>query len=892
MKIKLLFSNHFIKSVWLLLFFFALKAEAQFVSIPDPNLLLALKSKFPTCFSGNLMDTTCNRIISCKYLGFDYETNDSNISNLDGVQYFDSVSHLAFDYLNVSKIVRFPPQLQEISGHSNPITSLPPIPNTVNTIYLSYHHLKQLPNLPDSLKTLWLSYGELTSLPNLPNGIENLYCENNLITSIPNFPSSLKYLKCQYNQLKTIPEFPNALILAEIYNNLLDSIPELPFGLIDLKCNNNQLSKLPELPNTLFNLFCTNNKISFLPKLPASLGIFLCDSNNLDSLPAIPPFLQRLDCGFNQLKSIPTLPPFLQTLNCQNNQLTELPEIPAKLNTLNCAFNSISKLPTLTDKLYILICNNNQLSELPQLLSYLIVFDCSYNNIKCFKPFPDNSIVSDPLVTLHHNPFKCLPNYMLGMDSATLTFPICKELELGNNPYDCPCEISINGKLYLDANNNCQYDNGEKPLVNFPVRIKDNTKTNVATKYTLPNGIYEFTGFTKGMYTVSIDTAELLFKARCLPGIDSTIFQNSLKPISRTIDFGLTCKPGFDYGVTSIIPWGAIFPGLEHSVSISAGQLLESYGNCNTGIGGNVTISISGKANYIRSGIGTTPSNVNGNTISYDIADFSKTNKKSGFILVLKTDTSAKSTDSICINVVITPSTNGDLNPENNIKRICYKVLNSYDPNMKEVSPVNVSPGYNDWLTYTIHFQNTGNAPALNIRLADTLDTLLDLETFEIMNYSHPMQTSLYGNIVSFKFKNIELPDSHTNSDSSHGFVQYRIKPKKDLTLGTKIRNTAYVYFDYNDPIVTNTTVNEYVKHQTSSIDKQTKQAIVNIFPNPSDGKVKVASSMPYLLEVSDMTGKVLYNSNDLSEVELDKGVYIFDITIDGVHSVQKVIVY
>jgi hypothetical protein len=136
------------------------------------------------------------------------------------------------------------------------------------------------------------------------------------------------------------------------------------------------------------------------------------------------------------------------------------------------------------------------------------------------------------------------------------------------------------------------------------------------------------------------------------------------------------------------------------------------------------------------------------------------------------------------------------------------------------------------------------------------------------------------------------LPDSGSNLDSSSGFVQYRMKALSTNSAGTKIHNTAYIYFDYNDPIVTNTTVNEYVKPQTSTIDKQSKQAIVNIFPNPSDGKVKVASARPYHLIVSDITGKVLYNRNDLSEVDLDKGVYIFDVTIDGVHAVQKVIVY
>jgi uncharacterized repeat protein (TIGR01451 family) len=117
---------------------------------------------------------------------------------------------------------------------------------------------------------------------------------------------------------------------------------------------------------------------------------------------------------------------------------------------------------------------------------------------------------------------------------------------------------------------------------------------------------------------------------------------------------------------------------------------------------------------------------------------------------------------------------------------------------MKEVYPVNVLPGYDDWFTYTIHFQNTGNAPAFNIRLRDTLDANLDINSFEVRGYSHPAQISLNGNILTVRFNNIMLPDSTTDYEGSMGYFQYRIKPLPNLPLGTQIENTAYIYFDYN----------------------------------------------------------------------------------------------
>ena len=56
---------------------------------------------------------------------------------------------------------------------------------------------------------------------------------------------------------------------------------------------------------------------------------------------------------------------------------------------------------------------------------------------------------------------------------------------------------------------------------------------------------------------------------------------------------------------------------------------------------------------------------------------------------------------------------------------------------------------------------------------------------------------------LDFKFPNIMLPDSASNPAGSQGFVQYRIKPKANLPLGTQIENTAHIYFDYNAAITT-----------------------------------------------------------------------------------------
>jgi PKD repeat protein len=60
--------------------------------------------------------------------------------------------------------------------------------------------------------------------------------------------------------------------------------------------------------------------------------------------------------------------------------------------------------------------------------------------------------------------------------------------------------------------------------------------------------------------------------------------------------------------------------------------------------------------------------------------------------------------------------------------------------------------------------------------------------------------------VVDFFFENIQLPDSVNNEPESHGLMSYAIAPYAGLDVGTELNNTAFIYFDNNDAIVTNTT--------------------------------------------------------------------------------------
>lgn len=133
-------------------------------------------------------------------------------------------------------------------------------------------------------------------------------------------------------------------------------------------------------------------------------------------------------------------------------------------------------------------------------------------------------------------------------------------------------------------------------------------------------------------------------------------------------------------------------------------------------------------------------------------------------------------------------------------------VNGSYDPNAIEATP-SLTPqqvALGKYIDYTIHFENIGNDTAINIVVKDTLSSLLQANTLQIITASHPCKLTVVGNKIKVEFKNINLLYTSLNALKSSGFVKFKIKPLSTVTLGTAIPNKASIYFDFNAPIVTN----------------------------------------------------------------------------------------
>ncbi len=143
----------------------------------------------------------------------------------------------------------------------------------------------------------------------------------------------------------------------------------------------------------------------------------------------------------------------------------------------------------------------------------------------------------------------------------------------------------------------------------------------------------------------------------------------------------------------------------------------------------------------------------------------------------------------------------------------CREITGSFDPNDKQVSPSGITAAHyvspNTEMEYQINFQNTGNDTAFYVMIRDTISPYLDISTLQSGTSSHDYIFNVYGDgIAEWVFPLIMLPDSNVDEPSSHGFVKYKINQLPGNLYGTVIQNNALIYFDFNEPVVTNVTEN------------------------------------------------------------------------------------
>lgn len=461
----------------------------------------------------------------------------------------------------------------------------------------------------------------------------------------------------------------------------------------------------------------------------------------------------------------------------------------------------------------------------------------------------------------------------------------------------CPNDthyVKICGYVYRDINQNCAHDSFDQPLSGITIKFNTSPARYV---YTNTAGYYQIY-LPKGTYQISQD---LTFRN---PPVNQLCpASNASITVSATTGGTTYCNNNF-YDTTSTCPdlavsihrVGTITPGFKSIKSIRyynrgatpiTGVVLKYRFLSALTVLSTTTATYTVSGNVITWNLGTIPAYSSGTKTAY-----------------LQTPTSLALGTAVVDSVWIEP-VGGDCNPNNNLATYNDTCVGSYDPNDKTAYPATIIDTSVKSIDYLVRFQNTGTAPAHNVRIEDFIDANFEKASLKINDYSHTMNTHFDDNgKVYFEFPNIMLPDSGTDYEASQGFVSYTIHLKNNLPIGTQLKNTAEIYFDFNEAVVTNTTVNTIVLKSSSGVQTQIGGLNISLYPNPTNYNASFEVNIDKAQDVSytlyDVQGKEVLSKSIKAKAgllqetlhlnEFNSGIYILQLNINNQYQSIKIV--
>lgn len=552
-----------------------------------------------------------------------------------------------------------------------------------------------------------------------------------------------------------------------------------------------RIDSLLYLPNSIDTFWTDYCRINYIHQFPSHLKDLMLNIDPSIQYPSIPPLpvsLKRLDIAIADEK-MPLLTDSIEELLAYAFfNLSIPPDLPASLKTCALMNTSLSMLPKLPANLESLNISGSSLIEcLPELPNTLTFLNASNTQVSCIPNTPNGN---------------------------SFGLPVCITLNA------CSPEAKASGTVYHDVNGNNMFEFGTDLLLPGWVIVNTTTGAIASTSQS-------------GIYYIELDTSVVNI-LKCIVPSNSSSVPDSIV-IANPLMGSNVVNSDFAIQLTtpdlmSTISTNPARPGFTHLTTVTVSNL------------GGVSIS-NVKLRLLKpSGfalLSSTPAAIqSGDTLIWNnltIPQFQHFNFT--FTTQLPANTPLGTPYSIVAKVSPLDSI-----PQNNTYTVNSIVVGSYDPNDKQVSDTAITPStLNNYLTYTIRFQNTGTDTAFNVLITDTLSPLLDATTLRLISSSHACQFTAYGyGYLRFNFPNILLPDSTTNESASHGFVTYHIKPKSNIQLGETILNTAYIYFDYNAPIITNTTQTTHVLYLNNMNLLQSKW---RVYPNPTSNYIVIESN-------------------------------------------------
>ncbi len=442
----------------------------------------------------------------------------------------------------------------------------------------------------------------------------------------------------------------------------------------------------------------------------------------------------------------------------------------------------------------------------------------------------------------------------------------------------------ILGKVTLDLDSNGCTSN-DAPMKQVML-VTDNGTHSFAT-FTQPTGEYQL--YTnEGTFTTALDS-ELPNYYSPNPSFHTSTFvgQNN----SDTGDFCVEPTAVINDLNISFYPLSDARPGFEAEYQI----VFNNVGT--TVLNGATTINFDDVRLDFLTASEPVSSQTN-NTITFDYTNFKPFETRSIDVsFQVATPPTTQINDILVYNATITPLS-GDLTEADNTFILEQTVIGSIDPNdiqVLEGQSIFIDEA-DEYLHYIIRFQNTGTASAINVSVSNKLDQNLNWNSLQIERISHTNRVEITdGNQVEFIFNNINLPDSISNEPGSHGYIQYKIKPKSSIAVGDIMQNSAAIFFDFNPPVITNTVITTVIDNL--GVEENATNSI-SLYPIPTNDILNIKSTVPIVsAKVFNNLGQLLFSITNpkgvqfLNIEQLTTGMYFVKlIDIEQNSSTKKFI--
>lgn len=377
---------------------------------------------------------------------------------------------------------------------------------------------------------------------------------------------------------------------------------------------------------------------------------------------------------------------------------------------------------------------------------------------------------------------------------------------------------TVSGSVFIDNDQDCTQDPGEVGVPYAALEFQPGPHYIITDQ----TGAYSI-ALDNGSYTVAQGDPALV---QLCPSTSPAPFTLNFNPVVLNLADSSTVALGLGTHLSATV----MHPGF-------AGTYWGQVRNYSAQVSGPVTVTLVIDPALTFDGATPTPTDLTGNTVTWQLGPFGPI-QSMDFSVNVQVPAGTPLGTSLS-NTLTVQNTLADANATNDSYTLNQTVTGSYDPNDKlgytdvTRSGTQFFLGQDEWIDYTIHFQNTGTDTAFTVVIRDTLDTDLNILSLDILGASHAFTPSFAtGRELIFTFNGINLPDSTTDLLGSQGYVSYRVKARSGLLPGDEITNSAGIYFDFNEPIITNT-VTHVAESGTGMAAADPER--IHLMPNPTD---------------------------------------------------------